>query len=561
VDFKGAWDGYDSVAFTSVKLQLDSGATANDQPSTDDVSIDTTETKAAAPAAAPASKTKATKTKLTKTKRLYGWVQAQLKGYPTRKRGRAFLVDLISGSVSVATVDRPGANCTSTTCVGKVADISIMRPAPSPAPSPAPTPAPTPGRPAATNMAPNTKADTAASVVTAYLSYGTGTGTNIVADIGIFAASWDLSASSLSGKKRRKSESESRPTSEPAVTAMSTLDLDEYMLKTTPILRPFSISDMTYDFAGESVLFAGGKLDGTLSTNSSAMWVMEAGLDGNNKRTVDIPFPSVLPESLKTHSTNGIEVVPTSPRQLYLNFGSRAINSDLWTARGIETTAPHAPTLLIPNLLPASGGGSISLQWEESQQLMHWFANGRVVTASFKTGGGKSSSSSSSSSRSGTNSSTNTNISDTTSVSSLDYTWVPGPAYISTFVTTGIYTVLGFINGSVTLNTKNADTHSFHCLEMSSNETGWTPATMLVEDGKLYLGEKSGVYNPSVGRIRVAALPKQTAQHIVGARDQQQTKLLVFKPFIGNTSAIPFEMAVVPTRCLDAFQERRSTGY
>jgi hypothetical protein len=509
VDFKGAWDDYTPVSFTSVKLQLDSAV--NDHPSTGDVSA--TETKAVAPAS--------------KTKRLYGWVLVTLGGPNRRKREKGFVVDLITGGVSIATIDRPGANCTSTNCIGKVADISIMSPA-------------------ATN--------TAASVVTVYLSFGTGTGTNIVADIGVFSASWDLSAS-LSGR--------SRPSSKTSSTT-PTLD-SEYMMKTTAVLRPFSIKDMTYDFAGGSVLFAGQKLDGTSPKDAdSAMWIVEAGLDGSDKRTVDIPFPSALPESLKTHVTNGIEVVPTSPRQLYLNFGTRVVYQDLWTVRGIEATGrrlpsdvtsavPHEPTLLIPNLLPANGGGSISLQWEESQQLMHWFANGRVVTASFKTGG-KSANSSANISANISSSSTTT-----TSVASLDYTWVPGPAYISTFVTTGIYTVLGFINGSVTLNTKNADTHSFHCLEMSVNETGWTPATMLVEDGKLYLGEKNLVYSPTAGRIRVAVLPKHTAQH-TAARGQQQTKLLVFKPFIGNTSTVPHDMAVVPTRCLDALREGGGLG-
>ena len=84
------------------------------------------------------------------------------------------------------------------------------------------------------------------------------------------------------------------------------------------------------------------------------------------------------------------------------------------------------------------------------------------------------------------------------------------------------------------------------------NETKWTPKTMVIEGGKLYLGETSAIY-PSFGRIRVATMPKQPVG--VGARQlggQAQPKLLVFKPFIHNTSAAPIEMATVPTRCLDA---------
>jgi hypothetical protein len=406
-----------------------------------------------------------------KTKRIFGWAQTKEKNYPNAASGYLYMVDSGSGDVALARHDRPA------NTGREVADISVISPEGN-------------------------------SVFTVFLSYSSSSSQG-PDDLAVYSAPWDLSAAATA--------EQGQPVT----------------LKTTAVIRPFAIRDLSFDFEQNAVLFVGAKADGASPLSSSAIWAVQSGLDGQSKQAIDIPFPINLPAGLRSHVANAVEIVTTTPRQLYLNFGTRSIYQDLWKVGGVGSKSDcvtdcvlasvEPPALLIANLLPSST--NTLMQWEEAEQLMHWQANGRIATAAVQGAG------------------------STATLTSLDYTWVPDPSYAGCFLTDGIYTILGFLNGSVTLNTKQPGSHSFHQLEMASNESAWTPKTLALHDGKLYLGEICTTSNPTVGRIRVAQMPPQQGGR-QALRARAGKPLLAFGPFIGNTTTLPAQLAIAPSSCL-----------
>jgi hypothetical protein len=149
---------------------------------------------------------------------------------------------------------------------------------------------------------------------------------------------------------------------------------------------------------------------------------------------------------------------------------------------------------------------------------------------------------------------------------------------LASFITSGIYTIIAYYNGTVTLNTwepTSADAvadaadaadaaalgglHTLKCLEWVSNSSAWSPKTVSILNGKLYLSEVNVRSSPAVGRIRVATMPTTTvgavgagARSVLGGGENARTsKLLEFSDFIPSTSTLPEEVAFAPSSCLD----------